>query len=129
MDSDARELFNHHDPHAIFEDYRDRLYGKLGGPFPFRLAETPLFLTPALRDGLQNAAIEIAGQLSRPETLIDWRKPLSPARFSVTLRSIDTGSIGLKATWKTSDAGVTTNVSSSRAEVFGIASSVSARSA
>lgn len=82
MDSAARELFNHHDPHAIFEDYRDRLYGKLGGPFPFRLAETPLFLTPALRDGLQNAAIEIAGQLSRPETLIELKKAI-PERYDV----------------------------------------------
>ena len=82
MDAALRELFNHHDPHAIFEDYRDRLYAKLGGPFPFRLAETPLFLTHALRDGLQNAATEIAGQLSRPDTLIELKKAI-PARYDV----------------------------------------------
>jgi len=78
MDSEVRELFNHHDPHALFADYRDRLYAKLGGPFPFRLAETPLFLTPALRDYLQNAAIEIAGQLSRPDTLVELKKAIPP---------------------------------------------------
>ncbi|HEY1954517.1 MAG TPA: hypothetical protein VGH28_02880 [Polyangiaceae bacterium] len=82
MDAALRELFNHHDPHAIFEDYRARLYGKLGGPFPFRLAETPLFLTPALRDGLQTAAIEIAGQLSREATLFELKKAI-PARYDV----------------------------------------------
>ena len=82
MDSTLRELFDHHDPHAIFEDYQARLYAKLGGPFPLRLAETPLFLTPALRDGLQNSALEIAGQLSRPETLVELKKAI-PARYDV----------------------------------------------
>ncbi len=76
MDSAVRDLFNHHDPQRVFETYRDRLYGKLGGPFPFRLAETPLFLTPALRDYLKTAATEIAGQLSRPETLVELKKAI-----------------------------------------------------
>lgn len=80
MDSAVRDLFNHHDPHRIFETYRDRLYGKLGGPFPFRLAETPLFLTPALRDYLKTAAVEIAGQLSRPDTLAELKKAI-PERY------------------------------------------------
>jgi len=82
MDAAVRELFNHHDPHALFADYRDRLYGKLGGPFPFRLAETPLFLTPALRDGLASAALEIAAQLSREDTLVALKKAI-PARYDV----------------------------------------------
>jgi len=80
MDSAVRDLFNHHDSHRIFETYRDRLYGKLGGPFPFRLAETPLFFTPALRDHLKTAAIEIAGQLSRPDTLTELKKAI-PAHY------------------------------------------------
>lgn len=82
MDPTLREPFNHDAPHTTFDDYRDRLYAKLGGPFPFRLAETPLFLTPALRDGLRDAALEIAGQLSRPETLVELKKAI-PARYDV----------------------------------------------
>jgi hypothetical protein len=82
MDAAVRALFNHHDSHAIFEDYQRRLYGTLGGPFPFRLAETPLFLTPALRDYLEKSAVEIAGQLSRPETLAELKKAI-PARYDV----------------------------------------------
>ncbi len=82
MDAAARDAFNAHDPNATFEAYRDRLYADLGGPFPFRLAETPLFLTHALRDHLQNAAIDIAGQLSRPATLIELKKAI-PARYDV----------------------------------------------
>ncbi len=82
MDAEARDLFNHHEPQATFEAYRDRLYAELGGPFPFRLAETPLFLTPALRDHLQNAAIEIAAQLSQQATLVELKKAI-PARYDV----------------------------------------------
>ncbi len=78
MDAIVRDAFNHHDPHATFESYRDTLYAKLGGPFPFRLAETPLFLSAALRDHLQNAAIEIAAQLSRKETLEELKKAIPP---------------------------------------------------
>ena len=80
MDPAVRDRFNHHDPNRIFETYRDRLYAKLGGPFPFRLAETPLFLTPALRDYLKTSAVEIAGQLSRPETLVELKKAI-PERY------------------------------------------------
>ncbi len=82
MDAPVRDLFNHHDPEATFVDYRDRLYKKLGGPFPFRLAETPLFISRALRDHLQTAAIEIAGQLSQPATLIELKKAI-PKRYDV----------------------------------------------
>jgi hypothetical protein len=82
MDPAVRDLFNHHDCQAVFTDYRDRLYAKLGGPFPFRLAETPLFLTPTLRDHLQTAALEIAGQLSRPDTAAALKKAI-PARYDV----------------------------------------------
>ena len=82
MDPAARDLFNRHDPHATFDDYQKRLYAKLGGPFPFRLAETPLFLTPALTDHLRTAALEIAGQLSQPATLVQLKKAI-PARYDV----------------------------------------------
>jgi hypothetical protein len=82
MDAALRDTFNHHDPHAVFEDYQKRLYAKLGGPFPFRLAETPLFLTPALTDHLRTAALEIAGQLSQPATLVQLKKAI-PARYDV----------------------------------------------
>ena len=65
MDSAVRDLFNHHDPNRIFETYRDRLYGKLG--VSVSVAETPLFLTPTLRDASisKTAAVEIAGQPCR----------------------------------------------------------------
>jgi hypothetical protein len=82
MDATFRDAFNRHDPHATFEAYRDRLYGELGGPFPFRLAETPLFLTHALRDHLANAAMDIANQLSRPDTLVALKKAI-PAHYDV----------------------------------------------
>ena len=68
MDAIVRDAFNHHDPHATFERYRDALYAKLGGPFPFRLAETPLFLTPALRDHLQECSDPKSRGSSREKT-------------------------------------------------------------
>jgi hypothetical protein len=82
MDPAERARFNQHEPQAVFERYRDRLYGKLGGPFPFRLAETPLFLTHALRDHLQTAALEIAAQLSRPATLALLKRAI-PKQYDV----------------------------------------------
>jgi hypothetical protein len=82
MDPVLRDAFNGADPHALFEDYRERLFARVGGPFPFRLAETPLFLTPALRDRLASAALEIAGQLARPDTLVALKKAI-PARYDV----------------------------------------------
>jgi len=82
MDPVLREAFNNSEPDKLFSAYTEWLYAKIGGPFPFRLAETPLFLTKRLRDHLQHSALEIAGQLSRPATLAALKKAI-PARYDV----------------------------------------------
>ena len=82
MDPLLREAFNANEPAKLFSTYTDWLYARLGGPFPFRLAETPLFFTKRLRDHLQTASIEIAAQLSRPATLAALKTAI-PARYAV----------------------------------------------
>ncbi len=49
--------------------YQRRLADEAGGEIPFRLAESPIFLPPELRDEMVRAALEIFGQLSTPESL------------------------------------------------------------
>jgi len=50
------------------------------GEIPFRLAETPFFLTPELRDSLGRSAVEIVDQLSRPALLLELQKAI-PDRY------------------------------------------------
>jgi hypothetical protein len=52
-----------------YEDYQERLAAECGFPIAFRLAETPVFLPPDLRDEMVRDAEEIWAQLSTPERL------------------------------------------------------------
>lgn len=52
-----------------YRDYQKRLEDEAGSPIPFRLAETPVFLPPDLRDEMTRAALEIWEELSSPEAL------------------------------------------------------------
>ncbi len=79
MDSPYRAAFNRHFGPELFARYHRWLESAVG-PFPFRLAETPLFVDKRLREGLVQAAQEIVGQLSRPETLVELKKAI-PARY------------------------------------------------
>jgi hypothetical protein len=62
----------------LFEDYRRRLERR-AGPIPFPLAETPLFLSHALRDALGREARAIVAQLSSPENLAKQMRAIPEA--------------------------------------------------
>jgi len=52
-----------------YQDYRRKLEGRGRMAIPFRLAKSPVFLPPELRDELAAASLEIFRQLSTPEAL------------------------------------------------------------
>jgi hypothetical protein len=52
-----------------YRDYQKRLEARGRTTIPFRLAETPVFLPPELRDEMVAASLEIFRQLSTPEAL------------------------------------------------------------
>lgn len=56
-----------------------RLQGLLGCSIPFRVAETPLFLPPPLRDYLARSAREIVEQISQPELIAKMKRAIPPA--------------------------------------------------
>ncbi len=83
MDPTKRPLFNQAftaDP-EFFSRYMNRLESQLG-PFPFRVAETPLILTGELRDRLARYSQEIVAQLSQPARLAELKKAI-PAKYDV----------------------------------------------
>jgi len=53
----------------LYAEYERRLAGECGFPIEFRLAESPVFLPPALRDEMVRDARELWAQLSTPENL------------------------------------------------------------
>ncbi|HEV8118463.1 MAG TPA: hypothetical protein VGQ32_08055 [Thermoanaerobaculia bacterium] len=72
---------------AAFNDekyraYHSRLEEEAGCEIPFRLAETPVFLPPELRDEMVEASLEIWRQLTRPEAL-ERSLAAVPAQFDV----------------------------------------------
>lgn len=79
MDPLRRARFNTAFTPELFADFLGRLERRLG-PIPFRVAETPLFLTPTLRDTLARQAQTLVAQLSEP-TLLAKLKQAIPARY------------------------------------------------
>jgi hypothetical protein len=65
-----------------YRAYQRRLAAEAGCEIPFRLAETPVFLPPEMRDAMVNATLEIFRQLSSPENLRRSLKAV-PAEFDV----------------------------------------------
>lgn len=75
MDPGPRAAFNRAWTPALHRRYVDGLQSMLG-EVPFRLAETPFFLSPELRDSLGRSAVEIVAQLSRPALLAEMHKAI-----------------------------------------------------
>ena len=63
----------------LYRHYMDVLEKRFGH-IPFRVAETPLFLTHELRDRLKSHALDLAAQLSAPEMVAKCRRAV-PAQF------------------------------------------------
>jgi hypothetical protein len=81
VDPQRREKFNAAYSPELFGRFMTRLEKRFG-EFPFRVAETPLILTHALRDKLARNAREIVAQLSETERLDILRKAV-PKRYEV----------------------------------------------
>ena len=81
MDPRFRPVFNQAFGPGLYQKALALLEGRLG-PIPFRVAETPLFLTAELRDRLVRHSLEITSQLSRPELLTRCREAI-PAHLRV----------------------------------------------
>jgi hypothetical protein len=75
MDSRARVFYNESFDDKTFAEYEKYLSSRVG-PFAFRLAETPLFLSHALRDRLKNDALAICAELSVPEKLAKMKRAI-----------------------------------------------------
>lgn len=79
MHKELRSVFNRAYSDDLYARYRKILDDSIG-PFPFRVAETPLFLDKRLRDHLRSAALEIVAQLSDETKLAKMRKAI-PAHY------------------------------------------------
>jgi hypothetical protein len=82
MIPELRRAYNQGFSEERYQAYARRLAERGGMEIPFRLAETPVFLPPALRDEMVSASLEIFRQLSTPAAL---HRSLSavPTRFDV----------------------------------------------
>ena len=79
MDPELRRLYNRAYSDRVYERVRRAMADRLdtpdfaaplaGTPEPFRLAETPVLFSPALRDRCHRAAVEILEQMRRPEVV------------------------------------------------------------
>jgi hypothetical protein len=78
MDPALRSAFNAAYTPEFYPSYLGRLERKLGCKVPFRIAETPLFLPPSLRDGLARAAEEIMAQISAPALIERMKRAIPP---------------------------------------------------
>jgi hypothetical protein len=73
-----REAYNASYSDARYSAYSRRLAERAGVEIPFRLAETPVFLPPELRDEMVEASLEIFRQLSTPEALLQSERAVPP---------------------------------------------------
>ncbi len=64
-----RQAYNASYTNDRYSEYRRRMEERGGMEIPFRLAESPVFLPPRLRDEMVEASLEIFRQLSRTEAL------------------------------------------------------------
>jgi hypothetical protein len=79
MDPRSRAFYNQVFSAELFAEYEKYLSSRVGA-FSFRLAETPLFLSHALRDRLKNDALAICAELSVPATLTKMKQAI-PAQY------------------------------------------------
>jgi len=66
---ELRRAYNAAYTEEKYRSYQRRLASEAGCSIPFRLAESPIFLPPALREEMVRSALEIWEQLSSPENL------------------------------------------------------------
>ncbi len=78
MEPSLRSAFNAAYTPAFYPAYLARLEAKLGCSVPFRIAETPLFMPPALRGQLARAANEIVAQISAPALIAKMKRAIPP---------------------------------------------------
>jgi hypothetical protein len=81
MDRDKRRAFNGAYDEALFQRFLKSLEGVVGA-LPFRVAETPLFLTKDLVTRLARSASEIVAELSHPDAL-EAMKRVVPVHYDV----------------------------------------------
>jgi len=81
MDTSLRAAFNREYTDDLYAKYRKILDDSIG-PFPFRVAETPLFLDACLREDLCRAALEIIAQLSEPDKLRKMQSAIPQKYFA-----------------------------------------------
>ena len=67
MIPELRRAYNAGYTDATYDTYRARLEADAGCPIGFRLAESPLFLPPDLRDRIVQAGLEVVRLLATPE--------------------------------------------------------------
>jgi hypothetical protein len=73
-----RRAYNAAYTDAKYQEYRRRLEARGRMTIPFRLAESPVFLPPELRDEMVEASLEIFGQLSTPGALERSKSAVPP---------------------------------------------------
>jgi len=78
MEPSFRQAYNAAFTPELYQRYLDRLAARFGGPVPFRVAETPLFLPKNLRDRLATCAREIVDQLCDPALIAQTSKAIPP---------------------------------------------------
>jgi hypothetical protein len=81
MDQRFRPLFNAQFTPALYDWYRQELSRRVGSPFEFRLAESPLFLPDDFKQRAVDAATAIVKQISDP-ALIERMKEAIPERWN-----------------------------------------------
>jgi hypothetical protein len=79
MIEDLRAAYNADFSDEKYRSYAHRLAARGGIPIPFRLAETPVFLPPALRDEMVAASLDIFRQLSTPRALARSLEAVPPS--------------------------------------------------
>jgi hypothetical protein len=81
MDARYRQRFNAQFTDELYDWYKSELSRRLGTPFEFRLAETPLFLPDDFKRRAVESATAIIEQLSDP-ALIEQMKAAIPPRWN-----------------------------------------------
>ncbi len=81
MDPHFRRLYNEQFTEERYQRYERELSRRLQTPFPFRLAETPLFLPDDFKARLAESASGIVAQLSEPERLQKMKRAI-PERWN-----------------------------------------------
>lgn len=83
MDRQLRQGFNDRFSEAAYQALNEHLDRELGHHVPFRISETPLFLTPELTAALVDASHEVLQQVTAPQYLAAAAARAVPAELSV----------------------------------------------